>query len=454
MRKLASFPAPTALRIAALGALAFSVSACSQADRFAYDPFSNPFNGKETTGSLPSGGVSSQPLPPPGGGTYQPASYGGSAPAYAPQQTYNQPYQPPYQQQAAASAPQHSAPPPSQPQYKYSQAQTPGWSAQGGQSVTVQPGDTVYSLGARHGVPASTILQANNLPPNAQLNAGQRITIPGYRGQANAAQTAQAPKPQAPVAQAPAVQAQKPRVEPVSAGRGHIVQPGETLFSISRKYNVSARELASANNVDMNYHVRTGEKVSVPGTATVAPAVHRQPETATARVEPAVQRKEAPRETYAALSQPAKTMTDTAPAAAPVAPVAATSSAGGTDFRWPVRGRVISNFGKKPDGQSNDGVNISVPEGTEIKAAEGGVVAYAGNELKGFGNLVLIRHGGEWVTAYAHASEIMVKRGDVVRRGQVIAKAGRTGNVNAPQLHFEVRRGASPVDPLSHLPKG
>ena len=91
MRKLASFPAPTALRIAALGALAFSVSACSQADRFAYDPFSNPFNGKETTGSLPSGRVSSQPLPPPGGGTYQPASYGGSAPAYAPPQTYNQP---------------------------------------------------------------------------------------------------------------------------------------------------------------------------------------------------------------------------------------------------------------------------------------------------------------------------------------------------------------------------
>jgi murein DD-endopeptidase MepM/ murein hydrolase activator NlpD len=95
-----------------------------------------------------------------------------------------------------------------------------------------------------------------------------------------------------------------------------------------------------------------------------------------------------------------------------------------------------------------------VPEGTVIKAAEGGVVAYAGNELKGFGNLVLIRHSGDWVTAYAHSSEILVKRGDVVRRGQPIAKAGRTGNVSAPQLHFEVRRGASPVDPMDHLPQG
>lgn len=120
-------------------------------------------------------------------------------------------------------------------------------------------------------------------------------------------------------------------------------------------------------------------------------------------------------------------------------------------FRWPVRGRVISGFGPKPTGQQNDGINLAVPEGTPIKAADDGVVAYAGNELKGYGNLVLIRHSSGYVTAYAHASELLVKRGDSVKRGQVVAKSGQTGNVNSPQLHFEVRKGSTPVDPMQHL---
>ena len=111
-------------------------------------------------------------------------------------------------------------------------------------------------------------------------------------------------------------------------------------------------------------------------------------------------------------------------------------------------------FGPKPSGQQNDGINVSVPEGTPIKAAEDGVVAYAGNELKSYGNLVLVRHSNGYVTAYAHASEIMVKRDDPVKRGQIIAKAGQTGNVAAPQLHFEIRKGSTPVDPTPFLDKG
>jgi murein DD-endopeptidase MepM/ murein hydrolase activator NlpD len=120
-------------------------------------------------------------------------------------------------------------------------------------------------------------------------------------------------------------------------------------------------------------------------------------------------------------------------------------------FRWPVRGRVIQGFGPKGNGQQNDGINLAVPEGTSVKAAEDGVVAYAGNELKGYGNLVLVRHSNGFVTAYAHASEVAVKRGDPVKRGQIIAKAGQTGNVNSPQLHFEIRKGATPVDPSQYL---
>jgi murein DD-endopeptidase MepM/ murein hydrolase activator NlpD len=120
-------------------------------------------------------------------------------------------------------------------------------------------------------------------------------------------------------------------------------------------------------------------------------------------------------------------------------------------FGWPVRGRLIAGFGSKPDGTQNDGINLAVPEGTPIKAADDGVVVYAGNELKGYGNLVLIQHTNGFVTAYAHASELMVKRGDTVKRGQVIAHAGQTGNVTSPQLHFEIRKGSTPVDPTQYL---
>ena len=112
---------------------------------------------------------------------------------------------------------------------------------------------------------------------------------------------------------------------------------------------------------------------------------------------------------------------------------------------------MISNFGGKPNGQQNDGINISVPENTAVKASEDGVVAYAGNELKGYGNLVLVRHTGGWVTAYAHNSELLVHKGETVKRGQVIAKAGQTGGVAAPQVHFEIRKGSTPVDPAQHL---
>jgi len=120
-------------------------------------------------------------------------------------------------------------------------------------------------------------------------------------------------------------------------------------------------------------------------------------------------------------------------------------------FRWPVRGRVIATFGPKPSGVQNDGIDVAVPNGTPVKAAEDGTVAYAGNELKGYGNLVLIRHSNGYVTAYAHASEILVKRGDTVKRGQVIAHSGSTGSANAPELHFEIRKGATPVDPAQFL---
>jgi murein DD-endopeptidase MepM/ murein hydrolase activator NlpD len=123
----------------------------------------------------------------------------------------------------------------------------------------------------------------------------------------------------------------------------------------------------------------------------------------------------------------------------------------GNSFRWPVRGRVIAEFGTRPDGGHNDGIDVAVPQGTSVQAAENGVVAYAGNELKGYGNLVLVRHANNWVSAYANNEELLVKRGDKVRRGQIIAKAGATGAVSQPQVHFELRKGSRPVDPTKYM---
>jgi murein DD-endopeptidase MepM/ murein hydrolase activator NlpD len=230
----------------------------------------------------------------------------------------------------------------------------------------------------------------------------------------------------------------------------HVVAPGETLHSIARVYGKPVMALAKANNIAPDTMVRVGERITIPGGGlTVASTAPQQVPAAIA----------APRSEGSAGSSVATLdSSHSARLAAPVAPEPEASAAKGADvagnqpgFRWPVRGRVIAGFGPKPNGLQNDGINLAVPEGTPIKAADDGVVAYAGNELKGYGNLVLVRHSNGFVTAYAHASEIMVKRGDTVKRGQVIAKSGQTGNVTSPQLHFEIRKGATPVDPSQYL---
>ena len=123
----------------------------------------------------------------------------------------------------------------------------------------------------------------------------------------------------------------------------------------------------------------------------------------------------------------------------------------GANFRRPVNGLIVSHYGEQSDGRRNDGINISVPRGTRVKAAENGVVVYAGDELTGLGKLVLVRHAGGWVSAYAHNDEILVSRCDTVERGQTVAKAGVSGSVTKPQLHFELRKNAQPVDPEPYL---
>jgi murein DD-endopeptidase MepM/ murein hydrolase activator NlpD len=281
-------------------------------------------------------------------------------------------------------------------------------------------------------------------------------SLPAPSRPANISATGGSPRPSA--SEAPARIASAPVRPTQGAGAAqsvaHKVVPGETLASIARHYGKSRAEIAKANRIDSYANVRVGQKLTIPG---VRPAPQKIASNAKAQPAPtpvAAAPAKPPASTQAASIQPAASARMVSPATeAPKASASATSDLTGSvpSFRWPVRGRVIAGFGTKVNGTPNDGINLAVPEGTSVKAAEDGVVAYAGNELKGYGNLVLVRHPNGYVTAYAHASEVMVKRGDQVKRGQILARAGQTGNVTSPQLHFEIRKGSTPIDPTQHL---
>jgi murein DD-endopeptidase MepM/ murein hydrolase activator NlpD len=339
-------------------------------------------------------------------------------------------------------------------------AQPPqNWSWDGGTAIVVAQGETIDTISRRHGVPPAAILQANNMTHAGQLQPGQRLVIPRVQHQ---------------MAAAPQVSPPATRIAPQAhAGNGaHVVAPGETIYSLARHYHLTPMAIARANNVGLDHHVKVGDRIVIPGGAgapriamPAQPTQQAQPAPRVAANKPQAQpaQQAAPKVAQPKIVQPKVAQAEAPPTAHIVAPAAdplpeptPTGTTGGanTSFRWPVKGRVIQGFGPKSSGGQNDGINVAVPEGTPIKAAEDGVVAYAGSELKGYGNLVLVRHSNGFVTAYAHASELNVKKGETIKRGQVIGKAGATGNVSSPQLHFEVRKGATPVDPTQYLTGG
>jgi murein DD-endopeptidase MepM/ murein hydrolase activator NlpD len=298
------------------------------------------------------------------------------------------------------------------------------WDWDGGTAITVAPGDTIASLAHKHHVPAAVIMQANGIRPGSPLPPGQRLVIPRYRP------------------------AGAPRTAAVPVSGTHVVNAGETLSTIAHRYHKPRGAIAKANNLPLDAKLRIGQRLTIPGLKAPIAAAPAKP----APVAAGPKAPPAPANPRVATNEPPPS----ARIATPVPTIESESGAGETtpgtpSFRWPVRGRIILSFGAH-NGQQNDGIDLSVPEGTSVKAADDGVVAYAGNELKGYGNLVLVRHQNGYVTAYAHASELMVKRGDTVKRGQIIARSGQTGNVTAPQLHFEIRKGKVPVDPMQFLP--
>ena len=451
------------VQVASLGLIAAGFAGCSaDSARFGENAFSNPFAtspSREVTGSVPTAQpapvgrvetrplqqTAAQPLPPPPPTPARPASYAptgqaGGGPGIAS-------YAPPAAMPATPSAPTlASAPPDITGAVKPQHPAASGWNWDGGTAIIVGPGENLDALSRKYGVPGAAILQANGFANGSAIRTGQRIVIPRYNQGHTATAAAMPPAPPRLAAPPATSSAAKPTATSANA-YVHVVAPGETLTSIARRYHKPLVMVAAANNIPPHTMVKMGDRLVIPGrTAAAAPLPAAPKPVAQAPVAAAP----APQVASVAPQSSARVVT---PAQAAVEDEAsAVGSAGGTSFRWPVRGRVITSFGAKPNGQQNDGINLAVPEGTAVRAADDGVVAYAGNELKGYGNLILIRHANGFVTAYAHASEIMVKRNDQVRRGQVIAKSGQSGTVTTPQLHFEIRKGSSPVDPLQYLP--
>ena len=295
-------------------------------------------------------------------------------------------------------------------------------------TIIVQRGETVYSISRQTGASVGDIIAINNLQPPHELKTGQSLVLPAGAHRTHVAANSQ------------------PNISPASAivqttiPGTHRVKPGQTLYSISRAYGHTPDTVAAHNRIPAPFTLKVGQALHIPDKPHVVNTTYTPSTKQTPTPQPSVQ-----------------TPTNRVTTVAPVTPNRQTTKnqtvplMTSSKFRWPVKGRVISQFGSKPGGGRNDGINIAVPEGTSVKAAENGVVAYAGNELKGYGNLILVRHQNNWVTAYAHNKELFVRRGDTVKRGQIIAKAGKTGSVTTPQLHFEIRKGAQAVDPYKYL---
>lgn len=281
----------------------------------------------------------------------------------------------------------------------------------------VRDGDTLYNISRRYGVEVSRIRDANGLYGN-DIKLGQRLVIPGLT-KSSALKKAPARKP---------------------LRTRYVVAQGDTAYSIARRYGISTGELAEANNLSDLTRLREGQHLVIPNKGD-------QP----ASVRVASIDKKIGVNKVATAKKPVRKPIKRSNKIKDVKTNASSRLAGNGKFVWPARGRILSNFGRQKSGTINDGVNLALPVGSNIKAAGDGVVAYSGSELKGYGKLILVRHKNNWVTAYAHNSKLMVKRGDKVRQGQIIAKSGKSGSVLQPQLHFELRRGSKPVNPMKHL---
>lgn len=278
----------------------------------------------------------------------------------------------------------------------------------------VQKGDSLYGISRKFAVPLGGLAEANGLSSPYSLKVSQVLVIPGKESQ----------------------------------NRTHRVAKGETVYGISKNYGVEISALASANALSAPYNISPGQTLTIPASA--AAAATTQVAASSAALSSATSAKK--KQVAPQASRETPVAPETAPAARPAnAKIPPPPPLSGGKFLWPIEGKVVGTFGASSDGRRNDGINIIAPRGAPIRAVENGVVAYAGEELRGFGRLLLVKHADGWVTAYAHNDALLVQRGDIVQRGQPIAKVGSSGNVASPQLHFEIRKGSRAVDPRQLL---
>jgi murein DD-endopeptidase MepM/ murein hydrolase activator NlpD len=391
-----------AARAALTGLVGIWLSGCSAdssrlGETFGGGPFSDPFKAASNDAVAPTPSVASAPLPNAGyAAAAHPSPVAVAAlPAAAPPTTG---------QVRAAPVPATNG-------------SAVGWSAVGGSPIVVANGETLDVLSRRYGVPASAMLKTNGLNSPTDIHAGVRLVVPVYSANGG-----------------PAPAEKTKRVAAADAPAAKHAKSSKT------------EDVADADDAKPRAKAKKPAAETTAQTAPHEPAKP-APKVAAAAPQPALAPGDAKKKPA---TDPTTTSSVHASDPAPATPLTgAQADAAGVspEFRWPARGRIIESF--KAGG--NDGINIAVPEGTSVRAAESGVVAYAGSELKGYGNLVLIRHPNGFVTAYANNGELDVKRGDTVKRGQIIAKSGQSGNVNSPQLHFELRKGSTPVDPTNYL---
>ncbi|MGE4063555.1 MAG: peptidoglycan DD-metalloendopeptidase family protein [Rhodospirillaceae bacterium] len=326
------------------------------------------------------------------------------------------------------------------------------WNSDKSRTAVVQPGDTLYTISRRYDAPTKAIAARNGLSPPYALTVGQTLIL--------------------------------------DPARRHTVTAGQTLNAIANIYDVDLGLIAATNDLREPFVLRPGQELWIPdpftqaaqptrnerGDIDVAEVAVPPPVRSGIKAEslppppgaPAIENTPAPLPPPASAPSPKPTpraqpgpapvdapdepsTEETQVAVVPPSQLPDPAPRAAARFARPISGKVIANFGPAGGGLHNDGINIAAPLGTEVRAADNGVIAYAGNELRGFGNLLLIKHADGWTTAYAHNEKLLVKRGDAVTQGQVIATVGRTGNVDSPQLHFEVRKGTQAMNPVEFL---
>jgi murein DD-endopeptidase MepM/ murein hydrolase activator NlpD len=297
-------------------------------------------------------------------------------------------------------------------------------------TFTARTGDNVYKVAQYLGVDTRALIDKNNLSPPYTLTTGQILHVP--------------------------------------APETVMAREGDTVFSIARSYGADQSEIVKLNNLQPPYQLTDGQQIKLPtvsnnaitATTEAAPVIDNSAVTTQdLTTRPEIKSEDMAPPSGAAQAKPEQKLGQTKVASIekpaepkPIAKAKPSLGTGVPKFSWPVNGSTLSDYGAKAGGRHNDGINIGAALGTPVRTAAPGEVVYTGDNVAGFGNLILIRHSGGFATAYAHVQKVMVARGDHVSSGQAIAQLGKTGNVSAPQLHFEIRKGTQAVNPNTYLP--